>query len=357
MTQSTPLTVRKKAPGKSYGAEIVHAFPGQGDFSVSTLIRAMRENDVVRDAVREILELADPAGAEEGVPPVSESLLGPEPPDGRELAEAPVGTPQLVLFAVTVALHRALCTAQAPPDRLVAVSFGEIPALVAAGSLDVDAGARIACRLAQYMAGTHGAMLLIRAAEPVTAGLLAALPHAGLALACVNDPGETVVSGPAPAIAQLEQLTAAQRIAVSRLRLDVLAHHPALSDAAHAFRSFVRQFPMRAPGVPVHSAVNGLYTSPDQLARGLANCLVSPARVPAALHNAITSPAVVLEVGTGQALTRNVRRTLPGDLVTAYNPLHEAEFPWRRPTGPQSTPDSRLRQAEPALGVERGDAR
>ena len=294
MGKVQPAAVRKKASRQELQTEVVHAFPGQGDFSVNTLVRAMCENTLVRDATREVFKLADPAGAEEGVPPVGASLLGSRPPSGRELAEAPTGTSQLVLYAVSVALHRALCAVHGSPDRLVAVSFGEIPALVAAGSLDVAAGARLACRLAQYMAGSRGAMLLVRrrwtghgrtARHQPSGGA-----RAGMCQRPRRDRGErsgrsgcrTGTTGGRSA--HPGKPPAAACAGPSR---------PALSDAADAFRDFVGRFPVRAPDVPVHSAVDGLYTAPDQLARGLANCLVLPARLPVALGTAVTSPAVV----------------------------------------------------------------
>ncbi len=328
--------------------ELVCAFPGQGDFSVSALLQCARKYSAVYDAMRETFEATDEVALEEGLPPVGGSLLGPTPPNGRQLAEATAGTAQLAHFTVSVALYRALRAVLGPPDRFLAVSFGEIAALVAAGSLDVCDGARVACRLARYMAAHRGAMLLVHAGERDTTELLRARPGTGLALACVNDPSECVVSGPAAAIAGLEHLALERQIPASRLKLDLLAHHPDLSDTADAFCSYLQGVTLRRPAVPVHSAVNGLYTSRDELARGLANCLVLPVRLPSVLLDAVTSSAVVLEVGTGESLTRNVLRTMPDGQVAAYNPLRTASFTWEAPTGVQGG------QSSPQSMTERG---
>ncbi|MFB8778002.1 acyltransferase domain-containing protein [Streptomyces broussonetiae] len=326
--------------------ELVCAFPGQGEFSVNALLQCARKYSAVYGAMRETFEATDEVALEEGLPPVGRSLLGPTPPSGRQMAEAAAGTAQLAHFAVSVALYRALRAVLGTPDRFLAVSFGEIAALVAAGSLDVCDGARVACRLARYMAAHRGAMLLVHAGERDTTELLGARPGTGLALACVNDPSECVVSGPAAAITDLEQLVLERQIPASRLKLDLLAHHPDLSHTADAFCSYLQGVPLRRPAVPVHSAVNGLYTSRDQLARGLANCLVLPVRLPSVVLAAATSSAVVLEVGTGESLTRNILRTMPEGQVTAYNPLRTESFSWDPLTGAHGRQSSLQRAAE-----------
>ncbi|MEU5117047.1 acyltransferase domain-containing protein [Streptomyces longwoodensis] len=346
MADWTPHFSRNESRPGEERLELAYAFPGQGDFSVSALLKGTRRHRAVHDAVADTFTVTDQIAVEEGLPPIGRALLGADPPNGRDLAQAPVGTAQLVQFAVSVGLYRALSAVLGPPDRLIAVSFGEIPALVAADALALRDGARITCQLAQHMSAHPGAMLLVHAGEPDTTELLAARPDNRVALACVNAPYECVVSGPTAAIAELERLAAERRIAVNRLRLDTLAHHPDLADAADTFCSYVQHIPAQMPAVPVHSAVNGLYTSPGQLAQGLANCLIRPVRLPPTLLDALAPPGIVLEIGTGEALTRNVLQTLPEGQVAAYNPLRAASFTWDPPPGTDSSQTFRVHAAE-----------
>ncbi|MEU2870507.1 acyltransferase domain-containing protein [Streptomyces olivoreticuli] len=317
---------------KSTLRTVVHLFPGQGDFAVSPLVRAIHTHPPVREAVAEVFEHADPVGAEFGIAPLGPWLLGASPPSGRDLATASVGTAQLALFCSSVAVSRALSAVGIAPDRVVGVSFGEIAALTSAGAFDIADGARIACVLAGFLSRCGGGMLLLGVNEAEASALMRAVDAPGLALACVNDPGETVVSGPSAAVEAVERLARQQGLEAARLRLPFLSHHPSLKREADAFATSIRAIPVGTPRVRVHSAVLGrAYLRGDDIRRGLANCLTHPVRLPEVLRGASTPPALLLEAGTGRSLTRNARRTLPASGATAQAPLADPGFPWRDP--------------------------
>src|SRR5437899_8120171 len=65
---------------------IVHAFPGQGDFAMGPLVRALGIHTTVRKAVREVFEEVEEVGREFGIAPMAEALLGAAPPSGRDLS-------------------------------------------------------------------------------------------------------------------------------------------------------------------------------------------------------------------------------------------------------------------------------
>ncbi|MFF4697202.1 acyltransferase domain-containing protein [Streptomyces chattanoogensis] len=302
-------------------------------------MRTARAVPVVRAAVAEVFGRAEDVGAEFGIPPLGGALLGDTPPSGRDLAHGPVGTAQLALFCSSVAVHRALCGIGRAPDRVVGVSFGEIAALTAAGVFDIPGGARIACLLAQHLQGCGGGLTLLGAGEGRANALLREAGCPGLAVACVNDPGETVISGPLQELQTAEKCAQRQGLSVTRLRLPFSSHHPALKGPADAFAAAIRTVPARAARLPVHSAVRGgPYGPGDDVHRGLADCLVRPARLPEVLFQVTTpAPALLLEAGTGRALTRNVRCTVPPSAARAAAPLGEPGFSWapggRTPAG------------------------
>ncbi|MGW1376847.1 ACP S-malonyltransferase [Streptomyces sp. NPDC002446] len=343
----------QNAPGVFQGEtealprRIVHLFPGQGDFAVSPLVRAARAHTAVRTAVTEVFGEAEETGREFGIAPLAPALLSDSPPSGRDLAAATVGTPQLALFCSSVAVHRALCRIGLPPDQVLGVSFGEIAALTAAGVFEIAEGARIACLLARQLACCAGGMTLIGAPECRTRALLRESGSVELAVACVNDPGETVVSGPVPALSAVEELAGRQGLSASRLRLPFSSHHPALTGPADAFAASIRPLAARPARIPVFSAVHGgPYGPGDDVHRGLANCLTHPARVPKVLHRLTTRrTALLLEAGTGHALTRNARHTLPPAAAGAHAPLADPRFPWPRAGAPATSPAGAPRTA------------
>ncbi|MGI5346999.1 ACP S-malonyltransferase [Streptomyces sp. CA-250714] len=320
---------------------VVHLFPGQGDFAVSPLVRAVRAHPVLRAAAAEVFAQVDEVSRTYGIPALGRALLGDTPPSGRELAAAPLGTPQVALFGASMAVHRALCAVGAAPQRMVAVSFGEIAALTAAGVFGVPDGTHIACRLARWLSRCRGGMTLLSAGAAEAERLITAAGTRRVAVACVNDPVETVLSGPAQELDRVEEYATDHGVDAVRLRLPFSSHHPSLTTQAKGFAAAIRTLPAHPAHTPVYSAVHGgPYGRGDDVYRGLAACLTHPARLPEVLGRAAApGPTLLLEAGTGQALTRSAQRVLVQQQSTgaARSPLNDPDFPWEHP--------ERLRQA------------
>lgn len=307
---------------------IVHAFGGQGDLSLSAAWRAADRLPGLRDALAEVFTRVDPVARELGLPPLRTRLLGAEPPPAHWLAGQAPGTAQLALFGISLAVHRARLAGGVRPALLLAVSFGEIPALTAAGSLSLPDGARLAARLGMLLHTAPGGLTMLAASADRLAELLCQAPE--VVVACVNHAEETVVSAPPGPLAAFEAAARAAGLPATRLQLPFIAHHPALWRQADTFERFAMSLPHRPPVLPVHSAVAGrAYRGAAELPRGLADCLVRPAVLPPVVRAAVRPGDLVVEMGTGQALARAVLRTEPA--ARALTPVGDAA---RRPDLP-----------------------
>ncbi|BAJ33086.1 MULTISPECIES: acyltransferase domain-containing protein [Kitasatospora] len=311
----------------------VHMFPGQGDFPVSALYRAAARDGTLRRALRDVYEeidatavltptptdpaaeTAEIAAAAAPPPPLAALLLGEHPPGGRELARGPVGLQQLAHHGAAVAWQRVLAARYGPPDALLAVSFGELAALTAAGAWTVGAGAAAAYGLARVLARAPGRLALIGCGERRAAELAARAGGGRVAVGCVNSPGECVIGGPLEQLAAVERLATGQGVQVARLRLPFGSHHPELEAQRAEFEAVLRAGPPIGPlAVPVYSAVAGRrYTPGDDLAARAADCLVRPAHLPRVLALlAAHGHTDYREAGPGGALTRNAADCLRG---------------------------------------------
>ncbi|MFC8719360.1 acyltransferase domain-containing protein [Kitasatospora sp. NPDC057198] len=297
----------------------VHMVPGQGDFPVQTLYRAAARDGALRRALHAVYEEIDAAvGADPGaepLPPLAGLLLGEHPPGGRELAQGPVGLPQLAHHGAALAWHRLLTERHGPPAALLAVSFGELAALTAAGSWTVAAGAAAVLYLAEVLAGAPGALALIGCGEDRAVELAARAGAGRVAVGCVNSPRECVLAGPPGHLAAVERLATAQGVTAVRLHLPFGSHHPELEDQRAEFETLLRDGPpIRPPAVPLYSAVAGRrYTPADDLAARTADCLVRPAHLPRVLALlAAHGHTDYHEAGPGSALGRNAADCLRG---------------------------------------------
>ncbi|MEU3496185.1 hypothetical protein ABZ747_22190 [Kitasatospora cineracea] len=282
---------------------------------MQVLSRAAARDGALRRALRAVYEEIDASAGAGALPSTAALLLGADPPGGRELARGPVGLPQVAHYGAAVAWQRVLAARYGPPDALLAVSFGELAALTAAGAWTVGAGARAAYGLAGVLARTPGGLTLIGCGEARAAELAARAGGGRVAVGCVNSPRECVLGGPPDRLAAVEGLAAAEGLSAVRLHLPFGSHHPELGRQRGEFEEVLRGGPPIGPtAVPVYSAVAGRrYTPADDLAARVADCLVRPAHLPRVLALlAAHGHTDYREAGPGSALGRNAADCLRG---------------------------------------------
>ena len=184
-------------------------------------------------------------------------------------------------------------------------SLGEITALAWAGALERDAALDLARRRGAIMAGAAiagGAMLRV-ALAPGEAEPLAR--DTGLVVACRNGRGETVLAGPADAVAAAAMHCRDRGIEAAPLAVSHAFHSPDMAPAAAELGKALAATPFAPLQRPVASSVTGAALPADaDLIALLVDQLTQPVLFDAALDVLATHADILVEVGPGQGLTR-----------------------------------------------------
>ncbi|RMI27514.1 acyltransferase domain-containing protein, partial [Nocardia stercoris] len=137
---------------------------------------------------------------------------------------------QPVLFAVMVSLAELWRSVGVKPDVVVGHSQGEIAAAYVAGALSLEDAARVVILRSKALTGLAGRGGMVSVSRPVAevSERLAGFPD--LAVAAVNGPALTVVSG---AVAALEEFLAGcerDGVRARRIAVDYASHSPQVEE-------------------------------------------------------------------------------------------------------------------------------
>ena len=262
-------------------------FPGQGSQTPG-----MRE--LVAEISPELLELATEA-------------CGADP---FERIEEGTAFAQPAMYAAAIAAWERAGRPEA--IALAGHSLGELPALAAAGAVDVNDGLRLAAERGRIMqraaeSAAPGGMLAVLGDEP-EAALMAR--EFELTIANHNAPGQLVLSGPTAQLSAAAETARAHRVKVMKLPIAGAFHSPSMREAVPEFREVLDRTEFTSPSVPVFSCTT---TKPfNDIRATLADALVRPVRWTETLEALEAAGAGrFLEPGPGKVLTGLVRRTLP----------------------------------------------
>ncbi|WP_141514706.1 type I polyketide synthase, partial [Streptomyces zhaozhouensis] len=200
------------------------------------------------------------------VRPLASVLFAPEDSADSALLDQTAYT-QAALFAVETALFRLVEHHGITPDYLLGHSVGEITAAHLAGVLDLaDAAALVAGRgRLMQSAREGGAMAAVEATEEQVRAAIE--PYgARVAIAAVNAPTSTVISGDADAVDALAGHFKERGGRVRRLPVSHAFHSPHMEGVLDEFRALAGGLTYRAPRVPVVSNVTGALATAEELA-------------------------------------------------------------------------------------------
>jgi [acyl-carrier-protein] S-malonyltransferase len=225
---------------------------------------------------------------------------------------------QPAIFVVSLACQRAL-RRQAPKlafEYAAGLSLGEWSALGLADAISFEDGLRVLAARGRFMQEAceeqPGGMLSVIGLVPEALRKIAAA--AGVEIANLNSPEQTVLSGPQAGIQQAEKL-AGEAGAKRAIRLNVAgAYHSALmASAAGKLEQFLQTVAIRPPRIPVVSNVTGRpHGAPEDIKREMVRQVTSPVQWVASIQW-LQQQGVqrYLECGPGRVLSGLVKRIQP----------------------------------------------
>ena len=215
---------------------------------------------------------------------------------------------QPAIFLVSYALAKLWDSLGIRPTHMVGHSVGEFVAATLAGVFSFrDALGLLAARARLMQSMPGGSMMAVRLAEADTRALL---PE-GIALAALNAPALTIVSGPTPAMDAFEAAIKDQNIGAMRLHTSHAFHSAMMEPIVAQFAAEVAKVPRAAPQIPITSTLTGEPLSAEQAqdphywARQLREAVRFAPAITAVLAQA---GRVLLEVGPGQSLSGPLRQ-------------------------------------------------
>ncbi|PAU44825.1 hypothetical protein CK936_32755, partial [Streptomyces albireticuli] len=292
------------------------------------------------------LKTVDSVAASHGWGAVSPLLLGEEPQ-----GQVHDGHQWLGFFATSLVVAEQLQEAGARCGAVVGHSGGEITALVTAGCLSVEDGARVlAERTAAVEAAalTAGAMTVVDVPAWRARALCEVVDRVTLSVAVDNGPRRTVVSNEEGPVKRFEAAALALGIRTSRLWPPHSYHHPRLGPANKALSRAVADIEVRAPRVRGYSPQLGRYIRTVDDVWGLIHGMLT---LPVGFRDALgvlhdDGFEEFVEVGAKQLMCEAVRGTLPASVRTV------ATLPGQA----QARQFPRLAQALAVGGIPDGDA-
>lgn len=249
--------------------QLAFVFPGQGSQSIGMLAGLAEAHAVVRGSFEEASQGA-------GVDLWALAQQGPEEQLNRTEFTQPA------LLAAGVAVWRAWQDAGgALPALLAGHSLGEYAALVAAGALSLEDGARLVRLRGQLMqdaapAGSGAMAAVIGAEDALVAEACAEASGDDVVVpANFNSPGQVVIGGHVAAVDRALALLGERGVRkVVKLAVSVPSHTPLMREAANRLSEAMAGMAWREPSIPVVQNVDaevhaGVQAIRDALVRQL----------------------------------------------------------------------------------------
>ena len=294
-----PLLASRRTAGPI--GNVVFLFPGQGTLRPGMLRELYHRYPVVGDTVD---DCAKELTAELGID-LREVLCGD--------ADLPA-VRQPALFVAGLSLSALAVHLGLAPTAVFGHSLGEYVAATVAGALPVGDALTLVARRGLAMAQLPPGAMLVVAGQPAK---LAPLLPTGVWIAGINGPDSVTVAGHPEPIDRLRDRLRAERVATTRLDVDIAFHTPLVEPALPELSEVAAQ-PL---GIPLIGGETGALIPAGARLDGdhwVAHAR-RPVRLDAAMATVLALPdALYLELGAGRGLTAALGRAATGQRPAAF---------------------------------------
>ncbi|MFF3808237.1 SDR family NAD(P)-dependent oxidoreductase [Streptomyces sp. NPDC002032] len=233
--------------GRATASEAVFVFPGQGSQWVGMAAELLDSSPVFAARIAECEEaLADYVDWS-----LTEVLRSDDPLERVDVV-------QPVLFAVMVALAEVWISYGVRPSAVIGHSQGEIAAACVAGALSLEDAAKVVALRSQAIDALSGIGGMVSVALSAQAALERIAPFGGrLAVAVVNGPSSTVVSGDTGACLELVAALEAEGVRARRVAVDYASHCAHVEKIEPELAELLGGLEPRASRIPMYSTLTG----------------------------------------------------------------------------------------------------
>ena len=311
----TAIAAGEDAPGLFTGThseadrpEIVFLFTGQG----AQRPGMGRQLDDSQPVYRQALDRCEEALRDHLDRPLRSVLY---PPNGSEPCLDQTAYTQPALFAVEYALAELWRSWGIEPAAVLGHSVGEITAACVAGVLTLEAAAKLVAtrgRLMQELPAGGAMAVLFTGEERARAAI--ATHAARLAVAAINAPDNTVISGAGEAVDSVLAEIEAKGVDSRRLNVSHAFHSPLMAPMLDAFERAAAEIPHAEPQIDWISNLDGRVIGPETVidAGYWRRHAARPVRFAAGIETLRRQGfRTFLEIGPHPALSAMARRSTP----------------------------------------------
>ncbi|XXX73807.1 beta-ketoacyl synthase N-terminal-like domain-containing protein [Sorangium sp. So ce134] len=248
---------------------------------------------------------------------LARELAAPE--ERSRLDETEVAQPAIA--GVQMALAALLASWGVVPDAVIGHSVGEIAAAHVAGVLSLEEAARLAVIRGRVMQRATGGGKMASVALSAEAAARALEGYEDrLCIAAINDPGSVVLSGEAPALAELVERLGQQGVHCRSLNVAYAFHSPQMAPLAGELIAALGPIARGRAAVPMYSTVTGARVSGGELdAVYWARNMREPVQLARAIESALAEQhRAFLEVAPQPALAGNLERCIAASKIDGH---------------------------------------